>query len=162
MSFGIWSISLNTGSGKTLSVFLIFRAGEYSASAIKSASVSLNTLIGCPGYLRWANVSTILTLLWIIKFVLAGSGTICCNRGRNKVNNRPAPQEPKTKPPLAATTTTITSMKSTRIAQSIATVNSRVCSQFHAATRRQCQSCGLDCGHVSDSISDTKVAEDKT
>ncbi|KAH8358652.1 hypothetical protein KR093_001644, partial [Drosophila rubida] len=64
--------------------------GEYSASAIKSASVSWNTLIGCPGYLRWPNVSTILTLLWIIKFALAWNATICCNRGRNKVNNRPS------------------------------------------------------------------------
>lgn len=116
-----------------------FRSGEYSASAIKSASVSWNTLIGCPGYLRWANITTILTLLWIIKFVLAGNGAIYCNRGRNKqVNNRPArrrrrsrsPQEPGATlkvPTAAATTTTrVTSMRTTRMAQSIATASRRI------------------------------------
>ncbi|KAH8306094.1 hypothetical protein KR018_001245, partial [Drosophila ironensis] len=45
--------------------------GEYSASAIKSGSVSWRALIGCHGYLHWRNVSTLLTLLWIIKFALA-------------------------------------------------------------------------------------------
>ncbi|XP_036673832.3 integumentary mucin C.1 [Drosophila suzukii] len=45
--------------------------GEYSASAIKSGSVSWSALIGCHGYLHWRNVSTLLTLLWIIKFALA-------------------------------------------------------------------------------------------
>ncbi|KAH8312759.1 hypothetical protein KR044_012668, partial [Drosophila immigrans] len=82
--------------------------GEYSASAIKSASVSWHTLIGCPGYLRWPNVSTILTLLWIIKFVLAWNVTICCNRGRNKVNNRPSLEQSATQTTITRTTTRIT------------------------------------------------------
>ncbi|KAH8369222.1 hypothetical protein KR009_004745 [Drosophila setifemur] len=45
--------------------------GEYSASAIKSGSVSWSALIGCHGYLHWRNISTLLTLLWIIKFAVA-------------------------------------------------------------------------------------------
>lgn len=150
-----------------------FRSGEYSASAIKSASVSWNTLIGCPGYLRWANITTILTLLWIIKFVLAGNGAIYCNRGRNKqVNNRPGrrrrpPQEPGVTPkvPTAAATTTATrvaSMRTTRMAQCIATASHRFGTQLQTATRRQCRRFGLDYGHISSSISGTKVAEDKT
>ncbi|KAH8361931.1 hypothetical protein KR200_008856, partial [Drosophila serrata] len=45
--------------------------GEYSASAIKSGSVSWRALIGCHGYLHWRSVTALLTLLWIIKFSLA-------------------------------------------------------------------------------------------
>ncbi|EDW80503.2 uncharacterized protein Dwil_GK11567 [Drosophila willistoni] len=57
--------------------------GEYSASAIKSAS---NTLIGCRGYLQWHSVSTILTLLWIIKFAMARNMTVCTTAGTRKAN----------------------------------------------------------------------------
>ncbi|XP_034488761.1 mucin-5AC [Drosophila innubila] len=148
--------------------------GEYSASAIKSASVSWNTLIGCPGYLRWPNVSTILTLLWIIKFVLGRNVTACCNRGRNKVNNRPALQEPATTTAITKATTGITCRTTASKSVSVS-VNRRLSTQSESqtTTRRQrsfgldcgcgcCCCCGGDCGHVSSSISGTKVAEDKT
>lgn len=169
-AFGGYNIEIrNTGISYTLCVFFsFFRSGEYSASAIKSASVSWNTLIGCPGYLRWANITTILTLLWIIKFVLAGNGAIRCNRGRNKVNNRPATsQEPVAtatpKLPTAAITATVSSMRPIRTAQSTATVSRRVGTQLQTAARRQCRRSGLDFDHnSSSSISGTKVAEDKT
>ncbi|XP_017856418.1 PREDICTED: mucin-5AC isoform X2 [Drosophila arizonae] len=121
--------------------------GEYSASAIKSGSVSWNALIGCPGYSPWRNISTILTLLWIIKFVSTS------HRGRNKVNRRTAAaalQEP------ASTKNRTTSG---------ASVSRRLCSQMQTTTRRQGfddGACGGSCGHVSSSISGTKVAEDKT
>ncbi|XP_015022956.2 mucin-5AC [Drosophila mojavensis] len=121
--------------------------GEYSASAIKSGSVSWNALIGCPGYSPWRNISTILTLLWIIKFVSTS------HRGRNKVNKRTAAaalQEP------ASTKNRTTSG---------ASVSRRLCSQMQTTTRRQGfddGACGGSCGHVSSSISGTKVAEDKT
>ncbi|EDV91187.1 GH15510 [Drosophila grimshawi] len=122
--------------------------GEYSASAIKSASVSWNTLIGCPGCLHWRNISTILTLLWIIKFVLARNVAICCNHDRNKTNNPPAAlQEPP---------------RTTSVRKS---VSRRLCTQRQTATRRQRRfgfDFGGDCGTVSSSISGTKVAEDKT
>ncbi|KAM8704615.1 hypothetical protein ACLKA7_009126 [Drosophila subpalustris] len=149
--------------------------GEYSASAIKSASVSWNTLIGCPGYLRWPNVSTILTLLWIIKFVLASNVTTCCNRGRNKVNNRPALQEsatpatPTTTAKTRATTritagrtTTSSSRKLSTQSQSKSQTTTRWQRRFGLDCGCDCCCCGGDCGHVSSSISGTKVAEDKT
>ncbi|XP_030241139.1 mucin-5AC isoform X2 [Drosophila navojoa] len=121
--------------------------GEYSASAIKSGSVSWNTLIGCPGYAPWRNILTILTLFWIIKFVSTS------HRGRNKVNKRTAAaalQEP------ASTKNRTTSG---------ASVSRRLCSQMQTTTRRQGfngDACGGSCGRVSSSISGTKVAEDKT
>ncbi|XP_060648951.1 mucin-5AC isoform X2 [Drosophila nasuta] len=156
--------------------------GEYSASAIKSASVSWNTLIGCPGYLRWPNVSTILTLLWIIKFVLAWNVTICCNRGRNKVNNRPSLEEAAaTQTTITRTTTRITgrttacdnvSRRLSTQTQTKSKSHGQSQSQSQTTTRRQRRfgldcgcggcCCGGDCGHVSSSISGTKVAEDKT
>lgn len=61
-------------------------AGEYSASAIKSGSVSWSALIGCHGYLHWRNVSTLLTLLWIIKFALARD--ICQPNATSKATTR--------------------------------------------------------------------------
>nr|AAM52722.1 LP06602p [Drosophila melanogaster] len=60
--------------------------GEYSASAIKSGSVSWSALIGCHGYLHWRNVSTLLTLLWIIKFALARD--ICQPNATSKATTR--------------------------------------------------------------------------
>ncbi|EDV49421.1 mucin-5AC [Drosophila erecta] len=60
--------------------------GEYSASAIKSGSVSWSALIGCHGYLHWRNVSTLLTLLWIIKFALARD--ICQPNAISKATTR--------------------------------------------------------------------------
>ncbi|XP_068156406.1 integumentary mucin C.1 [Drosophila tropicalis] len=59
--------------------------GEYSASAIKSAS---NTLIGCRGYLQWHSVSTILTLLWIIKFAMARNMTVCTTAVTRRANTK--------------------------------------------------------------------------
>ncbi|KMZ04048.1 uncharacterized protein Dsimw501_GD20600 [Drosophila simulans] len=63
--------------------------GEYSASAIKSGSVSWSALIGCHGYLHWRNVSTLLTLLWIIKFALARD--ICQPNATSKATTRTSP-----------------------------------------------------------------------
>ncbi|KAH8332663.1 hypothetical protein KR074_008714 [Drosophila pseudoananassae] len=60
--------------------------GEYSASAIKSGSVSWSTLIGCHGYLHWRYVSTLLTLLWIIKCAVARD--ICQPKGSRSATAR--------------------------------------------------------------------------
>lgn len=59
----------------------LWSAGEYSASAIKSGSVSWRALIGCHGYLHWRSVTALLTLLWIIKFALARD---ICQPGANR------------------------------------------------------------------------------
>lgn len=174
--------------GLNIHIFFSYAPGEYSASAIKSASVSWNTLIGCPGYLRWPNISTVLTLLWIIKFVLARNVTICCNRGRNKVNNRPALQEVAIQTTIPTKATTRITGRTTTTSENVSvSVSRRLSTQNNSQTQAQTQTqsqiqtrshsqtttrrqrdfgldcgCGGECGHVSSSISGTKVAEDKT
>ncbi|XP_017848553.1 mucin-5AC [Drosophila busckii] len=153
--------------------------GDYSASAIKSSSVSWHALIGCRGYLQWPNVSTILALFWIIKFVLAANVAMC-SPGQNKVNSRAATtlQAPMSKSSSATKTKTAAAVSAAATATN-EIVNRRLCKQIQTATRRHSQSqsrlasdsvwvwgwdcdCICDCGHVNSSISGTQVAEDKT
>ncbi|KAH8244021.1 hypothetical protein KR032_012255, partial [Drosophila birchii] len=110
--------------------------GEYSASAIKSGSVSWRALIGCHGYLHWRSVTALLTLLWIIKFSLARG--ICQPSG-----NR-------------ATSTIQTNDSAT------VTTAARTWSSGSGGAREGGPKSRAASIRVSGSISATKVAEDKT